>query len=166
MGWARLVTLVLTLGGIAVDATAQSHEHRQKVGAKDSTWRAMQGRGKIAMGVDQYVSSHRFDALPDGGQIELETDLPDSGAVQAIRQHFAVLVEAFRAGDFKTPLFVHDEEVPGSRVMSANRDRIRYEVIDLAKGGGLRIRTVDPRTIAAVHEFLAYQRREHRVGAR
>ena len=44
----------------------------------DTGFAAMQQRGKMAMGVDQTTSTHRFDALPDGGRIELQRDTDDS----------------------------------------------------------------------------------------
>jgi hypothetical protein len=39
------------------------------------------------MGVDQYTSVHRFDALPDGGRIELQRAHDDSAGVAQIREH-------------------------------------------------------------------------------
>src|ERR1700710_1341117 len=38
----------------------------------DSAFVALQERGKMAMGVDQYASAHQFDVLPNGGRIALE----------------------------------------------------------------------------------------------
>ena len=35
--------------------------------AADSSFAAMQDRGKMAMGVEQTTSTHTFDALADGG---------------------------------------------------------------------------------------------------
>ena len=47
--------------------------------------------------------------------------------------------------------------------MRAKRSAIRYDVVDLPRGAALRIRSTDREAIAAVHRFLAYQRREHRA---
>ena len=41
------------------------------VAAQDTSFAAMQRRGKIAMGVDQYTSVHKFDDLTNGGRVEL-----------------------------------------------------------------------------------------------
>src|SRR4051812_49278676 len=54
---------------------------------QDSSFGAMQKRGKQAMGVDQYTSTHKFDALPDGGRIELQRNSDDSAGVATIRAH-------------------------------------------------------------------------------
>jgi hypothetical protein len=115
------------------------------------------------MGVDQYTSVHRFDALPDGGRIELQRDRDDSAGVLAIRAHMRSIARAFAAGDFAAPATVHLETVPGVPVMRARRASIRYEMSDLPSGAVLRIRTGDPEALAAVHRFLEYQRREHRT---
>jgi hypothetical protein len=116
------------------------------------------------MGVDQSTSTHRFDALPDGGRIELQRDEEDPEGVAAIRRHLQELVTAFEAGDFRTPAFVHGRQVPGTTVMSARRDAIRYSYAELPHGGEVRITTRDPEALAAIHDFIAFQRHDHRAG--
>jgi hypothetical protein len=129
--------------------------------AQDSTFAAMQHRGKIAMGVDQYTSVHRFDDFPDGGRIELQRDHDDAAGVRAIRDHLTAIRRAFSTGDFGTPAFVHMRDVPGTKVMAARRSRIRYRFEPLPRGGALRIVTSDSAALDAVHRFLAFQRDEH-----
>lgn len=141
---------------------AQSHEGHARA-HEDSAFRALQGRGRTVMGVDQYTSIHRFDALPDGGRIELQRDRDDSAGTAAIRAHMRTIALAFGRGDFTAPATVHLETVPGVPVMRARRASIRYEPIDLPRGAALRIRTSDDAAITAVHQFLDYQRREHRT---
>jgi hypothetical protein len=126
----------------------------------------MQQRGadQRAMGVDQYTSTHRFDALPDGGRIELQRDVDDSAGVAQIRKHLQEIAAAFKQGDFRIPMFVHDQQVPGTVVMAARRDAITYTVRDLSRGGEVRIMTTDPEALAAVHAFLEFQRNDHHAG--
>lgn len=116
------------------------------------------------MGVDQYTSVHRFDDLPDGGRIELQRAVDDSAGVRAIREHLKGIVAAFSAGDFTTPAFVHMRQVPGAATMAAKHAVIRYEFQALPRGGEVRITTTDPEALRAVHEFLAFQRSDHRAG--
>jgi len=54
----------------------------------------MQERGKAAMGVDQYTSTHHFDTLSDGGRIELQVDTPDSVGVARVRSHMREIARA------------------------------------------------------------------------
>ena len=113
------------------------------------------------MGVDQYTSTHRFDALPDGGRIELQRDVDDSAEVARIRAHMREIAHAFKAGDFSIPAMVHLRDVPGAKVMAARRSRITYEPRDLPRGAELYIRTDDAEARRAIHEFMAFQRGEH-----
>jgi len=162
------VHLVMLLGAVAVSAApavAQSeHEHYRRA-ESDTGYASMQQRGKAAMGVDQYTSTHQFEDLPDGGRIELQRDSSDRAGVAEIRAHLQRIAKAFAAGDFNVPGFVHAGEVPGTSVMRERRARIRYRYSPLPGGGQVRIETSDARARVAVHEFLAFQRREHRVGA-
>lgn len=132
--------------------------------AADTAFAAMQARGEQAMGVDQYTSTHVFDALPDGGRIELQRDVDDSAGVARIRRHLQAIARAFDSGEFSTPAFVHMQRVPGTSVMAAKRDAITYTYRELPRGGELRIVTQDPEAVQAIHEFMSFQRQEHRGG--
>jgi TusA-related sulfurtransferase len=130
----------------------------------DSTFAAMQMRGAMAMGVDQYTSTHKFDTLPDGGRIELQRDVDDSAGVAQIRAHLQGIATAFKSGDFSTPAFVHMRQVPGTEIMAAKRGAISYTFRELPRGGELRIVTKDPGALKAISEFLKFQREDHHAG--
>ena len=130
----------------------------------DSSFNALQQRGQQAMGVDQTTSTHRFDALPDGGRIELQRDVDDPAGVATIRAHLQEASAAFAAGDFSTPAFVHMREMPGAADMARLRGRITYEYAPLPRGGQVRITTTDPEAVRAVHAFRAAQRMDHHSG--
>jgi hypothetical protein len=132
-------------------------------GKADSAFTAMQSRGKTAMGVDQYSSTHQFDALADGGRIELQRDVDDSAGVAQIRRHLQEIAKAFASGDFTTPAFVHMQAVPGTEVMAAKRGAITYTYRELPRGGEVRIVTKDREALRAIHEFMAFQRQDHRA---
>jgi hypothetical protein len=128
---------------------------------RDDEYAALQRRGAAAMGVDQYTSAHVFEALPDGGRIVLQRQANDSAGTTAIRAHMSVIAEQFRRGNFAIPGFVHAQGVPGTAVMAAHRGRITYTADTLPRGGQVRITTTDQAALTAIHEFLAFQRREH-----
>jgi hypothetical protein len=69
---------------------------------------------------------------------------------------------AFLLGDFSIPGFVHDREVPGTAVMAARRDHISYTADTLPGGGQVRLQSSDSTAVEAIHEFLAFQRHDHR----
>lgn len=127
----------------------------------DSSFDAMQKRGAMAMGVDQTTSTHSFDALPDGGRIELLRDLDDSLGIAQIRAHLRLIQHAFQAGDFSTPQFVHMQAMPGTAVMARKHDVIAYGYHDLPRGGEVVMTTTDPEALAAIHAFMGAQRMEH-----
>jgi hypothetical protein len=160
--------LVLALLAAAPDLlTAQVHRHTRHAGASsraDTAFDALQNRGARVMGVDQYTSSHKFEALPDGGRIELVRDVDDTAGVRAIQEHLRTVAHQFAAGDFSASSAVHAREVPGTAVMRARRLAIRYEFRPLPRGGELRITTADREALRAIHEFLAFQRADHRTG--
>jgi len=138
--------------------------HGSKSPSADSAFAALQQRGKMAMGVDQYASTHHFDILPNGGRIALEMKDSDSLAVAQIRAHLKLIEHAFQAGDFSTPEFVHMREMPGTKIMSRNRRLIRYTYADLPRGGEVRIVTTDPESLAAIRKFMTAQRGDHKAG--
>ena len=149
-----LLVSVLSIGcrGAESDSTRQ-----------DTAFVALQSRGHDAMGVDQYTSAHRFEPLPDGGRIELQRDSADRAGIETIRAHMRDIADRFSRGDFTIPGFVHAREVPGTPVMGERKAQITYEVRELPRGAEVRIRATDPAAIGAIHEFLAFQRSDHRA---
>lgn len=148
------VTVLLALGLVSI-ANAQQQP--------DSVFRGVQQRGAQVMGVDQYTSSHTFAPRPDGGTITLVRNEDDSAGVRQIRQHMRDIARQFAEGNFSAPFLVHAQVVPGTAVMTARRDQIRYSVRDVARGAELRLETSDAAALAAIHEFLAFQRMDHRA---
>jgi hypothetical protein len=156
-GRAAAVVLVLLL--------ACRREHDAAAGGGDTAFTAMQERGRTAMGVDQYTSSHVFEPLPDGGRIVLQRDSADAAGTAAIRAHMRDIAAAFARGDFAVPGFVHAQEVPGTAALAEARGAVTFTADTLPRGGQVRIRTADSALVRAVHEFLAFQRREHHAPA-
>ena len=130
----------------------------------DGSFAAVQERGRVAMGVDQYTSAHVFEDLADGGRIVLDRDEgADSAGIATIRAHLRDIAAAFARGEFDVPGFVHGVVVPGTAEMARLRDRIAYEAHDRPRGAEVRIRTTDREAVRAVHDFLAFQRADHRA---
>ena len=154
-----LVALALGMGILPAGALAQSSPP-----GEDPDFASLQERGAIGMGVDQYASTHLFDALSDGGRIEYQYDRDDPDGIARIRRHLKEIQEAFQAGDFSAPAFVHGQEVPGTDVMADRRAHIQYRYRDLPRGGELRLVTEDPDALQAIREFMAFQRDDHRAG--
>jgi hypothetical protein len=141
-----------------------SPQARGSRGNPDSAFDQVQHRGHVAMGVDQYTSTHHFVSTADGGVVSLQRDANDTAGIRQIRHHMGEIAAAFRRGDFAVPGFVHDRPVPGTATMAARRDLISYRPDTIPRGGELRISSNDSAAVAAIHEFLAFQRQDHRTG--
>lgn len=110
-----LVVAVLLGGALSTAAAAQDHHS------------AMTARGDQAMGFDQAATTHHFYLYEDGGAIEVTVkNRADQKSLAAIRAHLPHIVQLFAKGDFTTPTFVHDQNVPGVKAMARLRDRIAY----------------------------------------
>ena len=137
-----------------------------KTARGDSAFAALQQRGETAMGVNQYTSQHVFEPLPDGGRIVLQRKESDSAGEATIRAHMREISSAFRNGDFALPGFVHATgDVPGTAAMKRLKAEISYTPRDLPGGAEVVISSKNPDAVAAVHDFLAFQRMDHRAGS-
>lgn len=168
----RTLAVILTIAGVAACATpssdladsatdtaaARAEAERREA---DEGFDALQERGAVGMGVDQYSSEHVFERSPTGGRIALWRDAEDSAGVETIRAHMRDIAARFSAGDFSIPAFVHDGAVPGADAMARHRDAIRYVAEDIPRGGAVRITSSDSAAVAAIHAFLAFQSTAH-----
>jgi hypothetical protein len=117
------------------------------------------------MGVNQYTSQHIFEPRPDGGRVVLQRKESDPQGEATIRTHMRTIAAAFSRGDFAIPGFVHATgDVPGTDAMKRLRGDITYSPRDLPGGGEVIISSKNPDAVAAIHEFLAFQRMDHRTG--
>jgi len=161
---ARLATVVALVWGCSGPDAATDAAARRTAAVADGDFAEVQGRGRIAMGVDQYTSTHIFRPMPDGGRIELQRDAPDSVGRARILEHMTAIAAAFSSGKFAVPGFVHGRQVPGTGVMAARRAEITYAVESLPRGAAVRLSTGNRSAVEAIHAFLAFQKRDHRAG--
>ncbi len=152
-----LKTLSLLMFLVPVTATAQQ--------AGGDTHAQMNARGAHVMGFDQEKTTHSFRLHADGGAIDIAVKDPaDQASRDAIRSHLPHIAEMFAAGNFSAPMLIHATDVPGTGTMAAATDRIRFSYVETARGGRVDIVTTDASALAAVHEFLRFQIRDHRTG--
>jgi hypothetical protein len=138
--------------------------HAPPATSTDARYTDVQARGATVMGVDQYTSTHVFEDLPDGGRILLvRQDTTDTAGVTTIRAHLRAIADSFSRGIFSSPAAVHAMTVPGTETMARLRDRIGYAVTPRTGGGEMRMTTADPEALAAIRDFLAFQRMDHRA---
>jgi hypothetical protein len=154
--------LIRTLALLSIAACGRRDDDERR---SDSSFAALQERGETAMGVNQYTSKHVFEPLPDGGRIVLQREASDSVGLAAIRAHMDTISKSFANGDFAVPGFVHATgDVPGTAAMKRLKAEITYTPRDLPGGAQVVISTRNPEAVGAIHEFLAFQRMDHRTG--
>jgi hypothetical protein len=145
----------------------QSHQAaKEKSDAQHSQHHAeMNKRGDHAMGFDHDKTTHHFRLFKDGGAIEVTANnAADTESLMQIRMHLSHIARMFSEGNFSTPMLVHDELPPGAKLMAEMKTRIIYRFEEIEKGGQVRILTQNGQALSAIHQFLAYQIKEHQTG--
>jgi hypothetical protein len=127
---------------------------------------AMSIQGAMVMGFDLAKTTHHFSLYEDGGRIEVSVnDANDRKNLDAIRSHLPHIAMMFGTGNFDAPMLVHDStNVPGTADMTRLKDAITYTYVETPRGGRVEIVTTNTSAIAAVHEFLTFQIRDHKTG--
>jgi len=139
-----------------------SHEEHVKQMEKED---ALKQRGADAMGFDQDATTHHFTLTPTGGSIEVTVkNSADDKNLTALRRHLRTIGEEFTRGQFDKPFQTHGEVPPGVAAMQAHIAAIAFRYQDLSDGAAVRIETLDPGLVQAVHAFLRYQITEHHTG--
>ena len=139
-----------------------THEEHLAQMRKDAE---LKKRGAAAMGFDQDAVSHHFRLSASGGSIEVTVkDSRDAASLEAIRAHLKEIAGEFAAGRFDAPFATHGEVPPGVPALQQRRGDITYGYEEMPAGGRVAIATTDREALAAVHEFLRYQIKEHKTG--
>lgn len=125
----------------------------------------MNHRGAMVMGFDQTKTTHHFLLYADGGAIDVSTkDASDVESRDAIRSHLPHIAVMFGGGDYSAPMLVHATNVPGTAELAKRKDQVSYSYVETTGGGRVDIATSDEGALAALHEFLRFQIRDHQTG--
>ena len=148
---------------ICLLATAAVWSQQEK--SPDGHHSGITQRGDHAMGFSHEKTTHHFRLFKDGGAIEVTTNDPaDTESRDVIRMHLAHIAKMFATGNFRVPMFIHDTDPPGAKVMAELREEIKYGFEEIDQGGKLRISTQNPKALEAIHAFLRFQIKEHLTG--
>jgi len=125
----------------------------------------VESHGDEAMGFPHDKTTHHFRMTPDGGAVEVSVNDPnDKPNTEAIRAHLSHITMMFGDGDFSIPTFIHDGVPPGVTTMKLMKSAIHYTYEKMPSGGRIRIKSDDPIAVAAIHDFVRFQIREHQTG--
>jgi hypothetical protein len=162
----RLAVFILLAGipGLSAQSmpaglSLEAHQQQMKKEAE------LKRNGLAAMGFDQDAAVHHFRLRADGGAIEVEAaKATDEATREAIRVHLREIAAEFERGSFDKPFRTHGEAPPGVSELVGLRGAVTYRFEEMPAGGRVRITTVNPDALAALHAFLTYQIREHATG--
>lgn len=134
-------------------------------GAAQSPGVTDRGASHEGMGFSQTTTAHHFFLTPTGGIIQVTAKDPKNvDQIATVQMHLKHIAGMFSDGDFSIPHFVHDTNPPGAATMKRLRSSIRYTSETTDTGGRIRIETDSPEALAAVHDFLRFQIKDHGTG--
>jgi hypothetical protein len=163
-GMEAMMESMMKNGGAMMQGT-HVHEPASAGHSHDQHQADVDNRGDQVMGFDHNKTAHHFRLLSDGGAIEVEAnDAEDTTSVAQIRQHLSHIANLFAAGDFTSPMLIHAQTPPGVPVMKRLKSTIKYRFENTERGGRIRITTSNREARSAVHDFLAFQIKDHGTG--
>jgi hypothetical protein len=149
-----------TVGGVYARQDGQKHGH-----GHDAHPESVNKRGDRVMGFDHEKTTHHFLLYADGGAIEVAANAAgDKESRDQIRKHLGHIARMFADGNFKAPMFIHAQTPPGVPVMRKLKAEIKYEYAETERGARVSIKTENAEALAAVHEFLRFQIKDHETG--
>ena len=155
-----LAAAFLLLGSLNTFPQAQD-----KPGPQADPHQGVVDRGDHVMGFSHDKATHHFLLYPDGGAIQVESNsAADTATRDEIRMHFGHIIKMFSAGDFSAPMLIHAQNPPGSGTMKKLHEDIHFTLENTDRGGRIRILTKNAEALAAIHEFLLFQIKDHQTG--
>jgi hypothetical protein len=152
--WFILAPLIL-VAGIAV-AQSDANHHAGVV---------ERGENHAGMGFSQATTTHHFILTNNGGIVQVTANnSKDTKQISTIQMHLKHIAEMFSEGNFSIPHFVHDQTPLGVETMKRLQSSIRYSAETLDNGARVKMETDSPEAVAAIHDFLRFQIKDHETG--
>lgn len=146
---------ILVLSGVSLAVQAQASVSAERLDA-------VAQRGAQVMPFNLEQTMHHFSKTPMGGVQQVVVKNPQNQAdLIAIQRHLSNLSTRFAAGDFSGPQSIHGQDMPGTKMLALNAQRIRFKYQDLGEGGQIEMLSTEPDLIMAIHQFLDAQLTDH-----
>jgi hypothetical protein len=164
-GMEAMMEAMMKNGGGMMQGMTHAQESASSAHSHDQHQADVNNRGDQVMGFDHARTTHHFRLMSDGGAIEVEANDPqDTTSRDQIRQHLSHIARLFAEGDFTSPMLIHAQTPPGVPVMKQLKSAINYRFENTERGGRIRITTSNREALAAVHDFLTFQIKDHATG--
>lgn len=147
---------------VAATCAAQS---APQSGADHHTGVVQRGESHDGMGFSQTTTTHHFVLTDKGGFVQVTANDPnDKQQIETVQMHLKHISGMFSDGNFSIPHFVHAQNPPGADTMRKMKKSITYSEEPLPNGGRVKMESDSPQAIAAIHDFLQFQIRDHQTG--
>lgn len=107
-------------------------------------------------------TTHIFKQLPDGGVEQvLVKDPSNKDQIALIQMHLEYETNNFRQGNFKDPITIHGENMPGVADLSNRAADVVFTYNALPNGAEIIYTSKDPDAISAIHTWFDAQATDH-----
>ncbi|MFD3838276.1 aspartate carbamoyltransferase [Streptomyces sp. NPDC058642] len=119
-------------------------------------------RGQSVMPFDLEQTTHRFTPTERGGVQDVIADQPDDAKqIGLIRTHLQREATAFSQGDFRDPVQIHGDSMPGLKGLQEGYERIEVRYRERPEGAALTYTTDEPALVDALHDWFEAQLSDH-----
>jgi len=119
----------------------------------------VRARSAEVMPFDMGATTHVFTKTPTGGvQRVVAKNAGDLKQIKLVRAHLKDIADKFSRGDFSGPRQVHGAAMPGlAELQAAPSGDLQTLYRDIKSGAEIRYTSVDPKIVAALHEWFDAQ---------
>lgn len=107
-------------------------------------------------------TTHIFKQLPDGGIEQIFVKDPSNPEqIDLVQAHLEYEVSNFRQGNFKDPMTIHGDTMPGVSDLRKGAAKITFTYHALPNGAEITYSSKDPDLISAIHVWFDAQVKDH-----
>jgi hypothetical protein len=131
------------------------------VRADDSHQNMVMQHGAQVMPFDQKQAMHMFLPSTTGGVVEIVVHDMDATQITLVRSHLLQEAAMFMRGDYSDPAYIHGKTMPGLATLESAASRVSIRYFETPSGAAIALASTDPDLVAAIHQWLAAQQRDH-----
>jgi hypothetical protein len=117
--------------------------------------------GAQVMPFDQKQAMHMFLPSATGGVVEVVVHDMDATPIALVRSHLLQEAAMFTRGDYSDPAYIHGKTMPGLARLQSAPSRVSVRYFETPTGAAITFASADQDLVAAIHQWLAAQQRDH-----
>ncbi len=150
-----IIASLLAIGGIG----AFMFYHYSSLAQRQAI---IHNKGESVMPFDLSQTTHIFKKTDTGGiQQVIAKDPKNTQQISLIRMHLQMEAGLFQKGDFRDPMTLHGNSMPGVQELSQGAKNIAISYVDLPNGGQITYNTNDTNLINSIHTWFDAQLSDH-----